>query len=479
MEEHKMASLNRERRGGREIGWRIRWVEADGRQVTLRLGDITRRNAERMLLLVERLLEARRLGVSLDSETARWVSELSPEMAQRLAKAGLTEAKRRITLGEFLKDYLARRPDVAIGTVKHWKKVIGRLVQYFGEDRELASITPGEAQDWACWLRTPEARCNRYEGRAGGLLENTARRMVGVARQFFHDAKRRKLIAENPFDGIPASVGPNTEREYFVTREETERLLDVIPCPEWRLLVVLARYGGLRVPSEALELRWGDIDWERRRMVIRSPKTRRKGYGARIVPIFPELAPHLEQAWEAAPEGAEFVITRYRTTEVNLRTQLTRYILKAGLKPWPKLFVAMRQSRAIELAREYPAHVATAWLGHSAQVAMRHYWRVTEADFERAIRGEVGLADSPKGGEVNVWSVTDCGQKCGQVEAKNAAKQASASVCEEEKFLTQDLTEFHFTPNVAALLHVVHKCQWAHEDSNLRPRPYQGRALTN
>jgi len=25
----------------------------------------------------------------------------------------------------------------------------------------------------------------------------------------------------------------------------------------------------------------------------------------------------------------------------------------------------------------------------------------------------------------------------------------------------------------------VHKCQWAHEDSNLRPRPYQGRALTN
>jgi hypothetical protein len=89
-----MASLNRERRGGREIGWRIRWVEADGRQVTLRLGDITRRNAERMLLLVERLLEARRLGTPLDSETAKWVKELSPEMAQRLAKVGLIEPRR-------------------------------------------------------------------------------------------------------------------------------------------------------------------------------------------------------------------------------------------------------------------------------------------------------------------------------------------------------------------------------------------------
>jgi len=411
-----------------------------------------------MLILADRLLEARRLGVSLDSETARWVSELSPEMAQRLAKAGLTEAKRCITLGEFLKDYLARRPDVAERTILNWKKVITRLIRYFGEDRELASITPGEAQDWACWLRTPAARCHRYEGKAGGLLENTARRMVGVARQFFHDAKRRKLIVENPFDGIPAGTGPNTEREYFVTREETERLLDVIPCPEWRLLVALARYGGLRVPSEALELRWGDIDWERRRMVIRSPKTRRKGYGARIVPIFPELAPHLEQAWEAAPEGAEFVINRYRTTDVNLRTQLTRYILKAGLKPWPKLFVAMRQSRAIELAREYPAHVATAWLGHSAQVAMRHYWRVTEADFEKAIRGEAGLTGSPKGGEVNVWPVTDCGTKCGTVLAQNAAQQASATESEEEKISTQSLPEFHVTQSITKSVELVQIC---------------------
>jgi len=252
-----MASLDREKRNGKEIGWRIRWTQDDGRQLTLRLGDITRRNAERMLLLVERLLEARRLGVPLDSETAKWIKELGEDMTERLAKVGLVEAKKNVQLGEFLRDYLARRPDVALGTVRHWKKVISRLVQYFGEDRGLASITPGEARDWSYWLRTPAARCNRYEGKEGGLLENTARRMVGVARQFFQDAKRRGLIAENPFDGIPASVGPNTEREYFVTREETERLLEVIPCPEWRLLVALARYGGLRVPSEVLELRWG------------------------------------------------------------------------------------------------------------------------------------------------------------------------------------------------------------------------------
>ncbi len=75
----------------------------------------------------------------------------------------------------------------------------------------------------------------------------------------------------------------------------------------------------------------------------------------------------------------------------NLRTQLTRIIENAGLEPWPKLWQNMRASRATELAAEYPAHVAAAWLGHSTAVADRHYWRVTDADFERA-------ASEPTGG---------------------------------------------------------------------------------
>lgn len=42
--------------------------------------------------------------------------------------------------------------------------------------------------------------------------------------------------------------------------------------------------------------------------------------------------------------------------------------------------------QATELAAEHPGHVAAAWLGHSTEVAQRHYWQVTDADFDRAIR---------------------------------------------------------------------------------------------
>ncbi len=47
-------------------------------------------------------------------------------------------------------------------------------------------------------------------------------------------------------------------------------------CPDtqWRLLVALCRYGGPRCPSEHLRLRWEDIDWERGRMIVDSPKNR-------------------------------------------------------------------------------------------------------------------------------------------------------------------------------------------------------------
>jgi hypothetical protein len=69
------------------------------------------------------------------------------------------------------------------------------------------------------------------------------------------------------------------------------------------MLVALARFGGLRIPSEAFSLTWGDVDWERNRLTIPSPKTRSHGKPHRVIPLFPLLRPHLEAAFEHAEEG--------------------------------------------------------------------------------------------------------------------------------------------------------------------------------
>ncbi len=154
-------------------------------------------------------------------------------------------------------------------------------------------------------------------------------------------------------------------------------------CPdeEWRLIFALARYGGLRCPSELLALKWTDFDWERERFRIDSPKT-----GVRWVPMFPELRPYLDKAW-MQPGSPVHVISRYRDTNMNLRTQLHRIIRRAGLEPWPKLFQNLRSTRETELMESFPAHVVTAWIGNSEAVARKHYLQVTDEHFERAARG--------------------------------------------------------------------------------------------
>ena len=164
-------------------------------------------------------------------------------------------------------------------------------------------------------------------------------------------------------------------------------VLAACPDAQWRLIFALSRYGGLRCPSEHLALRWSDVDWQNSRIVVHSSKTEHHERGeSRVTPIFPELLPYLRDVFEQAEEGCEYVITRYRETNVNLRTQLLKIIKRAGLTPWPKLFQNLRATRQTELCERWPEHVVCAWIGNSKPVAREHYLRVTEKDFEEAAK---------------------------------------------------------------------------------------------
>lgn len=122
----------------------------------------------------------------------------------------------------------------------------------------------------------------------------------------------------------------NKSRDFYVTRELTQKVIDACPDAEWRLIVAFSRYGGLRCPSEYLSLRWGDVDWEQGRVRVTSPKTaHHPGGESRVVPLFPELRRCLEEVFEQAEAGTEYVITRYRDMNADLRIQLLRIIDRA------------------------------------------------------------------------------------------------------------------------------------------------------
>jgi integrase len=376
--------------GKRGTTWRIEYFDARNKRRCIRLGKIDKRQAESIKARVELLVAAKIMGTAPDVETSRWVAERDDVLHGKLVQQGLVEPREKFkvrNLGPFLDDYIGKRTDVKPGTATVYRHTRRCLVEFFGADKPLASITFADVKDWRRWLARPISEGGQ------GLADNTVRRRCGLARQFLAEAVDARLIAENPFAKMKGvAVKGNRGRYFFVERDVAQAVLDVCPDDQWKLLFALSRFGGLRCPSEHLSLQWDDINWENGRITIRSPKTEHhEGKESREIPLFPELRPYLEALYDEAKPGIDCplsspVITRYRNKDTNLRTQLCKIIRRAGLKPWPKLFQNLRSTRETELAEDFPIHVVCDWIGNSEAVAARHYLQTTDEHFSRAVQ---------------------------------------------------------------------------------------------
>ena len=220
------------------------------------------------------------------------------------------------------------------------------------------------------------------------LSPNTAGQHVKRCRQMMRQALHDGLIEANPFAGNKIDLSSDPSKQHFVSATDTRAILDACPDQEWTVIVALARYGGLRCPSEVLALRWSDIAWDRDRFVVTAPKTERYvGKGERVVPLFPNLRVELEALQSLLEAGcSDYVITRYRCSESNLRTTFNKIVKRAGLAVFPKPFMNLRSSARTEKENEgVKNHVLNAWFGHSAAIADKHYLQVTESDFANAV----------------------------------------------------------------------------------------------
>ena len=365
-----MASISREANGSKTI----QFVDGDRRR-SIRLGKVSKKAAVTICCHVEHLRASKVSGQPIPQETAVWLGKVSPAIHSRLERVGLVRPRQEqqaVCLRPMLQGYLDSHSNLKPNTRRNYLTTKRLLEEHFGPDRVVASVHTGHARDYRQWL-------------VGKYAPATTAREIKRARQFFEYARECRLISENPFAKIKAGSQRNTSRKHFVDRGTITKVLEACPDLEWRLIVVLARYGGLRIPSELVGLTWADIDWEGNRFRVKVPKKEHlDGHGERVIPIFPEIRPYLEQAFDEAPEGSGRVAPRARLGNMNLRVGLQRILRRASVSPWPKLFQNLRASRETELMRTHPAHVVYAWLGNSREVAQDHYLMVTDEDFARA-----------------------------------------------------------------------------------------------
>lgn len=385
--------------GGRK---KIRFYCHNGKRRGIHFGKIPKRLADSHAMHVEALVNAKRGKFQADGEHFEWAGKQDERVQDTLFEIGLIPKPERDepepepvhevpALENWFNQYIENR-SASESTKTVWKRAKSQAVKFFGADRSIDSIKVGDAIEWAEAMR---------KGR-GKLADATAKKMLSIARQVFKRAEKFEHIAVNPFkdEDLKTTVG-HREKEY-IDVQAVRDLLAVLPSAEWRAVVLFARFAGMRVQSELPLLRWVDVQWDRNRFVVRSPKTK----NVRRVPIFPEIREALEDLLPITGDS-EFVLNALRAKSNNWRTPLEKMMRRAGLKPWKALFNSLRASGESDIARAYGLQCAVEWVGNSVQVAMKHYVRATDSDFERAsisgpISGPIAARTDEKQGES--WS---------------------------------------------------------------------------
>jgi integrase len=223
--------------------WALRYRDAQGRQYQERVGRVSEGVTKEM---AQRALEARKAAI-IDGrfEITR------PEEEKRVLP----------TLQAFFDhEYLPW----AKAHKRSWADDVSvfraRVKRTFGT-RRLDEIARKDVERWKAMLR------NR------GLAPATVNLAFGLLRHLFNKAVAWEYVTDNPCRGVKP-LRLNNARARFLTKDELGRLLAAAAQtrnPWLRALIAVAVNTGLR-RGELFNLRWRDVDFERRILTLRETK---------------------------------------------------------------------------------------------------------------------------------------------------------------------------------------------------------------
>jgi integrase len=399
-----MASVVNDPGGFKRIIYKVH-----GKRYVMRLGEVDQEFARDFADKVKTLTVCQNSPELLSIDILRWAAGLPDNKYRQLVKAGLlpereNTARKPITIDGFLAKVFSAL-NVKPSTLVNYGQARRNLIEFFTKDQAIEDMTAERLDQFRAWL-------------CGEVSQATMARRIVSCRQFFKYAVKWGYWPANLFEGVRGGSQRNSKRQAYVDDATIQKVVDACPDNQWRLIVLMARYEGVRIPSEIYPLRWGDVDWEGCRLTVHAPKTEHHdGKEYRVTPIFPEVMPTLRAVYDEAPEGSEFIITRYRAENKNLRTQFERIVKRAGVKQWPKLFQNLRASRETELFDEYPIKTACEWIGNNPKTALEHYImnHKKDAHFQKAVAGTKAAQNCARGsGEVGENGDKNAGDESGK-----------------------------------------------------------------
>ncbi|WP_428389915.1 tyrosine-type recombinase/integrase [Mucisphaera sp.] len=409
-----MASLSQigkpDARGRR--AWRLDVTYAKNKRRGVRLGRMRKEAAETIRRHVCNLEDDKKAGRRHTAETEAWLNTIDADLLAWLSESGLVAeaGKRRLAVGDLTdkaREYQKRNEP---SSQANHRQAMANLDTYFGRDRLIQIITPEDAEAFRSWLATnarrqsgniptmeqTKASRDKQAGSLGGLSKATVNRRMTHAKACFRLAQQWGLIDRSPFEYVKGGAQENPERQVYISEAETEQLIGAAQDAYERGLIALARYGGLRTPSEPRAIRIMDVKLDQGFILVHDQKRKKDAKThTRRVPIYPQLRPYIEDLLEIAPEGAVMLLPEQSFR--NFQKRMAETIQRAGLTPWPRVWHNLRASRATELTQEGHAMAdAARWMGHTIKTMASHY--VMSCDETEAIRkaAQINVNEAPK-----------------------------------------------------------------------------------
>jgi integrase len=194
----------------------------------------------------------------------------------------------RVTLAEYLPEWLSTYG----GRTSRGLRAQTRLEYQQGLERHALPLRPHTvSRD-----RTARDQALHRDADREGFSSSSVRRRLAPLRAFLATAVEDGLIRSNPGAGVrvPRSPADRIDHDHSkaLNEDELRRLLHELPTGS-RLFVEFLAHTGLRF-SEAIGVRWGDVDFEQRRLHVRrrlyhgidAPKSR---YGRHAIPLSPRM----------------------------------------------------------------------------------------------------------------------------------------------------------------------------------------------
>jgi integrase/recombinase XerD len=191
-------------------------------------------------------------------------------------------------------------PDLAANTRKTYGYSLTAFRTYFvdkGSDPMVHAIHSGHIDSFLAWRRTHGPDGTK---RDNPLSPRSRAKDRACLHAVFAFAKRKKLTQGNPVEDVKPPKGDQRE-PIILDADEYERLLAAtVHNPMLHTFVLVLGETGMRCESEALWLRWKDVDFPKKRITVESIRKgrRTKSGKSRKVPMSGRLRDALKGHFE-------------------------------------------------------------------------------------------------------------------------------------------------------------------------------------